>query len=290
MSKFEHHIGSVTHFWQKGLQHLGERRRAAEENQGVLTWWRHVLLNHLLSHETNSLSPLSLGRGPDIDGEVDLEVVSVVAGKLLELFVKQDVINRAVAKKHRVLDSILVAKRRLQHVEAGSNPSSTCEIADVGLLTHLLALGFEVSKAEVLNFAPWSCHVDGVANLESLEILCHLAAFWESWMDICAVDFDHKVDEALPGHVRNRCVLAVLLSAVDNSLKHNMPTDRKPEGHLRIWKPKPENKSVVRDLNLLGKNKSNEAIFIFLESLKRTSFLGNSEHWALLAPCETEQN
>lgn len=98
-SKFEHHgLFIISQFFKEILLILFEQWWSAENNERLLAWRWHVLLEHFFCYEANSLIPIFLFIRFDIDCEVKFKLISVVRLKLLQLVSEQNIINGPVSK------------------------------------------------------------------------------------------------------------------------------------------------------------------------------------------------
>lgn len=180
------------------LHHVFERRRTAEENDGLWRWLWHGLLEHVLGNEAYASLPVRVF-WLHIYSVVKLELLWIVCLECVKFFFKKDIFDCSVAENKGEVGSIVSIQSCLDDLVARSNTSAASNHSYSRFLVKGLC-NKELPESLIGKSAFRAFHEHDGTRFKSFKVLGHDTAIRESGVNILSVDFDHEVNITSVGY------------------------------------------------------------------------------------------
>ena len=155
-----------------------------------------------------------------------------------------------------------VSQNSANNLKHGSDTSAASDeghlLDGLGLVVVGARLELEDTLALVVEATSGALDVDGVADLELLEVLGHLATVREFGVDTSEVDLDDELDETKVGVAGDGSVAASNDFVVDGGAERHVLADGKSKDLSRMIEGKTEDTGIGRDVCLLNQTNGSE--------------------------------
>ena len=204
-------------------------------DQGLLTGWWHVFLEHVGRDEADTLGPVFFFLRFYVNCKEQLEFLRMILFKLFKFFFEQYITYSPISKHQGDIGRVVIQQYSLNDLVARRDAGASSDAADLRFASHFHLRYGEVTKPFILQSPFRPLHLHRVTYLQLVNVLTHHSALWELGMDVGPVYLDEEVDEAAVCQGTDRSVLPLnlltlrLLLRFDSGREDNM---------LAYWKAK----------------------------------------------------